>query len=172
MKITIPPPSMANEDIVAGQQSRHLFFSEGHDTFLASAKNWAGDNRSIESPGYLVIDLAGVRLSKKQETVNAASAQLKANVRFEDVHSAIFERGMLRYLDSGVMALTQAYGLQGIKDGKINPLQFFGCADMPPIPRRVLRTLFDDKIKAGLMGARRDIAVVGHVINAIADSHF
>ena len=169
MQINVPPPSMAEDLILATEESRHLCFKGGHEGFLAEAEAWSDDDRLLDGQRYLVIGLVGAHLSKQQETVNAASAPLKENVRYQDIHSAIFRHGMLRYIDSAVMALTQAYGLTAIKQGKLNPFDLVGNVKMPPLPRSLRRALFDDKIKSGLLGARRDVAVVGHVINKIAE---
>lgn len=167
-QITVPPPSMADDLIRAGEESRHLDFKGGNDDFLADVQTWS-DNDCLVELRHLVVGLAGAGLAQKKETVNAASVYLNDNVRYWHVHSAIFGHGMLRYIDSAVMALTQAYGLTAIKQGKLNPFHLIGDHAMPPLPRSLRRALFDNKIKSGLMGARRDVAVVGHVINKIAE---
>ena len=151
MGINVPPPSMADADIASGAESRHLFSQDGDDGFLTLAKTWAGNNRSIEDLRYLVLDLEGARLSKVRENVNAASAILTEDVRYEDIHNAIFENGMLRYIDSGVMALTQAYGLKAIKDGKLDPRRpcrqrGYACDPASHPPQAVRR---EDQVRLG-----------------------
>lgn len=168
MQINVPPPSMADDLIRAGEESRHLDFNGGNDAFLADVQTWS-DNDRLVALRHLVVGLTGAGLAEKKETVNAVSVCLNDNVRHWHVHSAIFGHGMLRYIDSAVMALTQAHGLTAIKQGKLNPFHLIGDHTMPPLPRSLRRALFDEKIKSGLMGARRDVAVVGHVINTIAE---